>query len=179
MIAFPVVYALVDIPGRIFVGTPPVPVIPLGRAGQTLPGLVPGVIVQPRSGVALALQNPTTQQATLAWLSRVPRTAVYLTFFVLLRQLVRAARRGDPFTAATARRLRFLGGFLFVGALVAALAAEAIIHGLLSRSVTIDRLFFFDWDTPGYVLINGLGLIVVGEIVRRGAAMREDLEGTI
>jgi len=165
-------------PGESFVGTTSIPIWTLGGLDLTLPRLVPGVVVNPGNEVSLGIENPTVQQTALLLLTSVVDAAVYVTFFVLLRRLVRQARHADPFTCATARRLRFLGGFLILGALVAALTT-AIVQGVLTRTVTTDRVFLFDWDTPGYTLVTGLVLIVVGEIVRCGAAMREDLEGTV
>lgn len=166
-------------PGEWFVGTTPIsiPLWTLGGLDLTLPRLVPGVVVNPTNEVSLGIENPTTQQTALL-LTSVVDAVVYITFFMLLRQLVRQARHADPFTRATARRLRFLGGFLILGALVAALTT-AIAQGVLTRTITTDRTFLFDWDTPGYTLVTGLVLVVVGEIVRRGAAMREDLEGMV
>ncbi|MDQ4020226.1 MAG: DUF2975 domain-containing protein [Actinomycetota bacterium] len=165
-------------PGASFVRTPSIPIWTLGGLDLTLPRLAPGVGVNPTNEVSLGIENPTTQQTALVLLTYVVDAAVYVTFFVLLRQLVRQARHADPFTPATARRLRFLGGFLILGALVAALTT-AIAQGFLTRTITTDRVFLFDWDTPGYTLVTGLVLIVIGEIVRCGAAMREDLEGTV
>lgn len=94
---------------------------------------------------------------------------------------MRAVRRDDPFTPATARRLRFLGGFLIGGALLAALA-EMILLGLLGGAVTTEQVSTYDFAillTPGYALISGIGVLVIAEVVWRGAALRKDLEGTI
>lgn len=172
-----IIYAVVDIDGGTFARTPSVPLtgVELEKGSS---GLLSGVTVQPGGRVPLLLENPTTKQATLTLLSYVPRAAVYFIFFGLLRRLVRAVRQGDPFTPATARRLRFLGRFLIGGALLAALA-ETILLGLLGGAVTTQQVSTVDFDIPGYALISGFGVLVIAEVVRRGVAMREALEGTI
>ncbi|MFN2495619.1 MAG: DUF2975 domain-containing protein [Pseudonocardiaceae bacterium] len=176
-VGFAIFYAVVDLDEGTVISTPPVPLVGV-ELEKGSSGLLPGVTVQSGKGVPLTLANPTTEQATLALLAWVPRAAVYFIFFGLLGRLVRAVRRGDPFTPATARQLRFLGWFLIDAALLAALA-EMILLGVLGGAVTTQQVPLFDFDIPGYALISGIGILVIAEVVRRGAVMREALEGTI
>jgi hypothetical protein len=177
-IGFAVLLGVVDIPGNTFVGAPAVPLPAVDRLEETPPVLVSGVSVNANRPVPLVLENPSSGAAALALLGQVPTTAVYLIFFVLLRGLVKAARRTEVFTEYAAGRVRLLGAILLVGAPLAAVV-EAVLHGLLSRTVTTNEAFAYDWDTPGYAIISGLGLLVIAEVVRRGVEMRKDLEGTV
>ncbi len=147
----------------------------LGLPDQQPSGL-PGVTLSGIDRVVVDQRNPWL--FTLAVLARIPSLAVYLVFFVLLLRLVRTARRLDPFTALSARRLRFLGGLLAGGA-VGAYLAESIIRAQLYAALTVARTPVYTWDFPFYAVISGFGLIVVAELLRRGGMMREDLEGTI
>jgi len=154
----------------------PVPLI--GLPDQPPPGPVPGVSLSPGEPVSVAIKNPTPRQYNLALLTHIPDRAVYLAFFVLLLRLMRSVRRLDPFTASAARQLRFLGGFLVVGALCASLA-DMVIGAQLTATVTVDPTYpYYDWDFPFYALISGFGLVVIAEVLRRGAVLREDLEDT-
>ncbi len=154
----------------------PVPLI--GLPDQPPPGLVPGVSLSPGEPVSVAIKNPTPRQYNLALLTYIPDRAVYLAFFVLLLRLMGSVRGLDPFTASAARQLRFLGGFLVVGALCASLA-DMVIGAQLTATVTVDPTYpYYDWDFPFYALISGFGLVVIAEVLRRGAVLREDLEDT-
>lgn len=138
--------------------------------------LEPGVTLSGIDTVTVDPRNPWL--FTLAVLARIPSFAVYLVSFVLLLRLVRTARRLDPFTALSARRLRFLGGLLAGGA-VAAFVVESIIKAQLFAALTVSRTPVYTWDFPFSAVISGFGLVVVAELLRRGGMMREDLEGTI
>jgi hypothetical protein len=149
--------------------------LPVDRAPD---GLAEGVELAPHQALRVAIDRPSAPLYALAVLGRLPTTLVYAAFFVLLWRLVRAARRRDPFSAEHARRLRVLGGLLAGGALTAAVL-EALARGMLSAMVLTSDRFVFSYDVPGGALIGGLGLLAVAEVVRAGARMREDLEGTV
>lgn len=149
----------------------------LGLPDQPLPGVVPGVTLS-GGDASVFIENPDPLQHTLAVLAGIPGSAVYLVFFVLLLRLVRTERRLDPFTAPSARRLRFLGSLLAGGA-VGATFVEMIIKAELSAALTVSGTRSVYWDFPFYAVISGFGLVVVAELLLRGGMMREDLEGTI
>ncbi|MBC6458977.1 DUF2975 domain-containing protein [Actinomadura sp. HBU206391] len=156
----------------------PIPVDSLDGFDRRPPALVTDTYLSQHGTLPVILDRPTPWQFTLAVLSGLPRRLVYATFFVLLLRLVREVRHSDPFTAATARRLRFLGWFLVIGVLAASVT-ESAIQGLTLAAVTSDGSFLFQFRLPFEALLGGMGLIVVAEVVRRGAIMREDLAGTI
>lgn len=142
------------------------------------PDLPANVSLATGEPLAVAIRAPSTGQYTLAVLERLPTLAVYATFFVLLWRLVRLARRDEIFSTATAGRLRGLGGLLLAGALAAALL-EAVAGGLLAMTLLGEDGLVFEYEFPGGAVIGGVGLLAAAEIIRRGAGMREDLEGTV
>ncbi|MFD0022930.1 DUF2975 domain-containing protein [Streptomyces sp. NPDC058382] len=97
-----------------------------------------------------------------------------LLFCLLLNTVV----KDGPFVAAAAQRLRTLGWFLAVGATVTALATgwskSALVGSMAPVAGSQPTL---DWPWP--LLLTGLAAVIMGQAMREGARMREDLEGTI
>ena len=95
----------------------------------------------------------------------------------LLAGLVRKAKRDDPFTEFTVRRLRATaavavgGGYL--GFLVELLAA---MH--LSSTMLIDTVAGVAF-LPAHWLLIGFGCFAIAEVVRRGRAMRDELDAVV
>ena len=95
----------------------------------------------------------------------------------LLWRLVRDARRVDPFSGATVRRLRQLAWLVLVGGFASAgvstLAAAALADGLL---VGANATY-----APAIWLLLGVGTGIgaVAEVVNRGVAMRAELDAVI
>jgi hypothetical protein len=94
-------------------------------------------------------------------------------FMHLLTQIVKSVGEGNPFLAINARRLRNMGwlalGFALIGYPVRFFEARLeVISGEVSR---------FDVDIAGFVL--ALTLFVLARVFAHGAAMRDDLEGTV
>ncbi|MEJ3749010.1 DUF2975 domain-containing protein [Actinomycetes bacterium KLBMP 9797] len=140
-------------------------------------GLRAGAAVDARQDVTVTVADPRVGQR-MAWvLTAVPTFAVVAALLVLLLLIVRHARRGDPFTLATVRRLRVLavvalgGGYL--GSLVELLAAM-----YLSSTVTTDGIVGFS-QLPLHWFLVGFGLFAVAEVVKRGYAMRAELETVV
>src|SRR5690606_3527853 len=99
-------------------------------------GLREGATVAAKQDVTITVAEPRASQR-LAWaLSRWPTAAVITALLVLLLGLVRRARRDDPFSLATVRRLRVLG-VVALGGYVASLL-ELMATMLLSGTVTTD-----------------------------------------
>ncbi|MBN6056904.1 DUF2975 domain-containing protein, partial [Nonomuraea sp. RK-328] len=116
--------------------------------------------------------------------SRFATTAVLLAGLVLLERLISRARREGGFDVAVVGRLRFLGLFLAAGTLVSSLYTAIAETGLAGSMVatTIRRPWeqaLFNWSVPWAFLVAGVGLVVMAKVVRVGASMREELEGTV
>ena len=97
-------------------------------------------------------------------------------FFALLAQIVETVGEGDPFVAANADRLRSMGMislWIFAISLVAGLAVFAYTRVF---DETVEDLTIYASIESLFVAIL---LFILARVFRHGAAMREDLEGTV
>ena len=100
-------------------------------------------------------------------------------FLFLLRQIVGTVEGGDPFIRENADRLAKMGWITLAAELIQIplVAAVIWIAGMVEDgdSVRVDDDVSFDGS--GIVLI--LVLFILARVFRQGAAMRDDLEGTV
>ena len=130
-------------------------VIELGKTGQVSGGDMIGAI--------------------LAILGLVGFMAVVAFIFVRhLRRIVDTVRQGDPFIPVNAVRLRAMA-WLSIVMQLAALVAGALSMWLEEASKDLEANF--DVSIGGILL--PLVLFILARVFRRGAEMREDLEGTV
>lgn len=138
-----------------------------------------GVHADPTTDVFLRIEHPTGEQLTLATLAALPTYALTTAMLVMLWRLVGTARRTDPFTSATVGRLRALGWLLIIGGPVAWLvefAARFSLSGTVSSRGPEATLDFF---APAVWFLVGLGMLAIGEVIRRGQALRTELDGLV
>ena len=101
-------------------------------------------------------------------------------FLVILRRIIDSVRDRDPFAPINADRLARMG-WIALGGQLAAIPVGAMVMYLDSTigdahdKLKIDTDFGFDGG--GILLI--LILFILARVFRHGAAMREDLEGTV
>jgi hypothetical protein len=98
-----------------------------------------------------------------------------ITFYLLaaLEQIIASARAGDPFVATNARHLRTIGWALLALQLLDVPAGLLIrFYPALGRAAPHDTFSIGGW-------ISVLLVFVLARIFAAGAAMREELEGTI
>lgn len=142
-------------------------------------GLRAGAEITGGSQVEVLIVDPTVGQV-VAWLfTWLPSFALFMTVVVMLRRLVRDARRGDPFTLTTVRRLRILAVVTLAGGAVASLLEFAA--GLTVAWLALDGGIFaepYSFVGTAAVLV-GVAFLVIAEVVKRGCAMREELETVI
>ncbi|GAA1806043.1 hypothetical protein GCM10009682_29850 [Luedemannella flava] len=141
-------------------------------------GLRDGAAVAWGSTVDVHLADPGP--ADMLWYAGrgVPELVLILTVLALLLRLVVAARRGDPFTAATVRRLRVLGAVSAFGGVLVGLVgtvAELALSDSLTGGDTVAATFTIN---PVWILVGG-GFVAFGEIVNRGRALRAELDTVI
>lgn len=102
-----------------------------------------------------------------------------LRFVLELSDIVRSVDKGDPFEPANARRLQRMGwltvGLYALGLLLGAIVAW--IRTVAEDAGPLDVDADFDLGGGGILLI--LTLFVLARVFRHGAAMREELEGTV
>ncbi|MEZ7129870.1 DUF2975 domain-containing protein [Nonomuraea sp. AD125B] len=107
-----------------------------------------------------------------------------LVALFLLDRLIADARRDSGFDETIVRKLRFLGVFLIAGTLAASLYTTIVETGLAVSMVAgtvreVGSMALRGWSFPWAYLIAGLGLVVMSKVVRVGAHLREELEGTV
>ena len=112
---------------------------------------------------------------------------------LLLWRMIRVAGREGPFTPAVARAMRRLGWFILAGSLTVAVLRAVSIGLLLSGQIEGGSIPDRD-DRRGPVRRTGLGgdpatvpvpalagaaLLTLARIFRVGAAMEDELKGTV
>jgi hypothetical protein len=154
----------------------------LGRADwlRELHGLLfVGVHADPNTNVYLTIEHPTGAQLALATVATLPTYTLTTAMLVMLWRLVGAARRTDPFTWATVRRLRALGWLLIIGGPVAWLVELGARFSLSGTVSSRGPQAILDLFGPGVWFLVGLGMPAIGEVVRSGQALRTELDGVV
>ena len=101
-----------------------------------------------------------------------------LRFLLELNGIVKSVDRGDPFEPENADRLSRMG-WIVVGGYALATVIDALaawiqsVSGEAGKDINVD----IGLDGGGVLLI--LVLFILARVFRQGAAMREDLEGTV
>ena len=111
--------------------------------------------------------------ATLLWLIAALMAVAFLFFRNLLR-IIASVGEGDPFAPINADRLTKMGWLAVIFQVV------AIPAGALGAWIQVrmdDMVVDFDLSLTGILL--ALILFILARVFRHGAAMREDLEGTV
>ncbi len=105
--------------------------------------------------------------------------AMMFAFFGTLRRIIATVGEGDPFAPVNATRLSRMG-WLILGVQLAMLPATALGIQLAKYAdemedvnITVDG----GWDLTAILLT--IILFILARVFRHGAAMREDLEGTV
>jgi hypothetical protein len=155
----------------------------LQHAGGVLihSGLAPGVHASWNSAI-LSSAHPTAGQGLAFAVTLLPAGLLRLGTLYLAMQLARTAARDGVYTVQAARLVLSLGWWLLAGGLVASLAEGFARLNLLGLLVTwpVDWVHWpASWGVSSPVEWFGLGLVIFARIMRIGADMRADLEGTV
>lgn len=105
--------------------------------------------------------------------------AAAFVFFGKLRAIINSVGDGDPFAPENAERLTAMA-WLSLGAygLMAAMVGLALTIADWAKQLgDADTNFDFGLDLTGILMI--IVLFILARVFRHGAAMREDLEGTV
>lgn len=141
--------------------------------------------VEFREPVSLTIMMPTehweSRRGTVAFgaFAIVAMPGLFLYFLHLLRQVVWSVEGGNPFVSLNAKRLRIMGALIVLSG-VAKTFSEFAISGYLDailrpEGFSLDGHIGLDFRS----LIVGLSVIVLSEVFRIGAAMREEQELTV
>ncbi|MEL1251580.1 DUF2975 domain-containing protein [Aurantiacibacter gilvus] len=105
--------------------------------------------------------------------------ASLFVFFGKLRRIIATVGEGDPFVPANADRLNQMG-WLMLGVRLLMFPAMALGTWLASYADEMEDVHFSiegGLDLSGILLV--IILFILARVFRHGAAMREDLEGTV
>ncbi len=155
--------------------------LPHTASGLGLSGLSPGVRATLDTANLCAV-HPSARQALAFTVTLLPIDLLRLGALYLAARLARTAARDGVYTARAARLLLILGWWLLAGGLVATVTEALARLNLLGHLVTwnIDwGQWPVAWSVDWPVAWTGLGLIIFARIMRIGAGMRADLEGTV
>lgn len=126
-------------------------------------------------GPAIGNADALMMSGTILLLAVLVGLLVY--FLLLLWRIVRSVGEGDPFIPANARRLSLMGWSLLAFNLIGILAAIALaqLERFFDEAEAMVQTDFTDGGTWLLMLV----VFVLARVFRQGAAMREDLEGTV
>jgi hypothetical protein len=130
----------------------------------------------------LCTAHPAVRQALAFTVTLLPIDLLRLGAFYLAARLARTAARDGVYSAQAARLLLILGWWLLAGGLVATVTEAFARMNLLAQLVSwnVDwGQWPVAWSVDWPVAWAGLGLITFARIMRIGAGMRADLEGTV
>ena len=146
----------------------------------------PGAQLQlPGLPLAACALHPGFGQHLPYSLTAMPQALLWGGILFLLWRLLVAARRGGPFTARVAGAMRVLGWYIIAGSVIAA-AIEQLAMVLLLGSLVAPRP-----EGIGLVAVAalralvpvpalaGAALLTFARIVRLGAAMDDEIQGTV
>ena len=111
--------------------------------------------------------------------------AMLFVFFGKLRRIIGTVGEGDPFQPQNATRLSQMG-WLMLGTQLVIIPAGFIVIQLTKYADAIEKAgakdFHMSFDDGGFdmtALLLTVILFILARVFRHGAAMREDLEGTV
>ena len=152
----------------------------LAFAGVIVAICIPGVLFLGAEFVQAPELNPLTfeMRSLFAVLLAGVAALLYLgwRFFRAMLAIVRSVGDGDPFIPANADRLTAMG-WIMLAINIAAIPLAALGVHIASLVGEGERSIEAGVDFGGIILI--LTLFILARVFRHGAAMREDLEGTV
>ena len=105
--------------------------------------------------------------------------SLMIWFLILLRRIVNTVGEGDPFVPENADRLSRMG-WIAVGTQVLTIPMGAMVLWLAEVFKEADDIHVdADMGIDGGAIVLILVLFILARVFRHGAAMREDLEGTV
>lgn len=155
---------------------------PFAGAYAARPG---GQLQPPTAPLSACALRPGFGQHLLYSLTAIPQTLLWGGILLLLWRLLVIARRSGPFTAKVAAAMQVLGWYIVAGSVLAA-AIEQLATVLL-----LDALVAPAPEGIGAVAVAalralvpvpalaGAALLTFARIVRLGAAMDDELQGTV
>ena len=142
-----------------------------------------------RGDILIALSNevPTLATSSFLWLATgilaatVALVLIVFRIFQLLKSIVDTVAEGDPFVPINAARLTQMA-WLTLGVQIATFVMGAAVQAFESMAVLPPEMHHeiqVDGGLSGNGLLLMLILFILARVFRKGAAMREELEGTV
>jgi hypothetical protein len=135
------------------------------------------VVTGPLSGTVL-VQDPTATQYGWAAVPMVLLLVLAVVATRLLLGVARSLRTGDPFTTDNAGRLTTLAILVVVGGtflpVFQSIGHDAVLDPLLADAPGGGTL-----DLQVWPVLTGMLVFFLAEVFRRGARLREDVEGLV
>jgi hypothetical protein len=154
----------------------------------------PGASIEIVGTVQACTTHPGIGQWVLYGLAEVPTVVAWCGVLLLLWRMIRVAGREGPFTPAVAAAMRRLGWFILAGSLTVAVL-RALSTGLLlsgqleagpnqgGETIGGDLFVALVWGviraTMPVPALAGAALLTLARIFRVGAAMDDELKGTV
>jgi hypothetical protein len=156
----------------------------------------PGASIDIVGTVQACTNHPGIGQWALYSLAQVPTILAWCGVLLLLWRMIRVADQAGPFTPAVATAMRRLGWFILAGSLTVAVL-RAVSTGLLlsgqleagtgqgqgGETIGGDLFVELAWGviraTMPVPALAGAALLTLARIFRVGAAMDDELKGTV
>ena len=149
---------------------------------------VPFVAARPGNSVSIigAVQacadHATVGEQALSIVAGLSAVVFWGSLLFLLWRMIVTARQHGPFTQRVAAALRRLGWFIVIGAATAAVVRLIAIDALLTMMTSVDQPFANLLEVPLHMpvpLLTGAALLTFARIIRVGADMDAEIQGTI
>src|SRR5262245_5190219 len=125
--------------------------------------------------------DPSVGLRLAASLMDAPTELLFIGFLILMRALIKQARRSGMFTTQVAARTRHLGWYILLGSLgaaaIEALAAGVVLQAAVRGQDWVDGIFTL--HTSWSALLVGIGLITIGRVLRQAALMQDEVNATV
>jgi hypothetical protein len=135
------------------------------------PGFMPPDLATKVDGIAVDLRQPMVAGTLLLY--ACVALAAMTVILVALTRIMKTVSTGDPFAAANVVRLRMIAKAM------AAMIVFQALGGLLMPAAIGDQIRTQHGSFNFGLFLGMLVVLVLAEVFREGARLREDAEGTI
>lgn len=131
--------------------------------------------------IAVCVEDPGTGLRLLGSLRGLGELGVFVGSLVLVRRVIRYARRAGLFAEGVSSRVLLLGRFLVVAAPVIALSAQIGDHLVLDAAIEGELWsgHLLNWDFPWTLFIVGVGLVSTAKVIGYARLLQDDVDRTI
>ena len=117
------------------------------------------------------------------WILRALGVFLYLVIVQQLLKLVESTRKDEPFTRTNSRRVRIIGysvvGISFFRIIVFRVMSYIYSNMLAANGLTLETRRYFSLRTEGTIFFLGLLVLVLANVFRKAAEMKEEQDLTI